>query len=367
VTAGARRTALAALVALALWPARAGAAATLDDRFTALGEEFIAHWLEHAPQVATRLGVHDYDDRLIPVTEGSLAEETAWMKAFRTRLAEVPRARLSFDRALERDVLAARIERELLNLEVVRPFERNPSAYLDLIAGSVQSLLQRDIASPCERTRLAARRLARVPEVLRAAKINLKNPPRIYTEIAISQYAGALRFYREVVPALTRGCRDPRTQAELAEADSGAVRAVEDFVVYLREGLLPASHGDFALGKEVYQRKLASDEMETTPVDTLLARAWQALGEHRTRIDALAERIAPGLGAAAAIDSLARETPAADSLVPFVAAQLDRIREFLRARDLITLPERENLRVRETPVYSRSLSFASMDSPGVWE
>jgi uncharacterized protein (DUF885 family) len=39
----------------------------------------------------------------------------------------------------------------------------------------------------------------------------------------------------------------------------------------------------------------------------------------------------------------------------------------LREHRLITLPERENLIVRETPAFQRSLSFASMSSPGVWE
>jgi uncharacterized protein (DUF885 family) len=355
-----------AILAALLLPA-AAAAAPLDARFTALGEEFLDRWLRRSPHAATRLGVHDYDELLFPITQASVAEDVEWLKGFRVRLEQVPRAELSPDRALERDLLASRIERDLLELEVVRSFERDPNTYLGLIAGSVQALLQRDFASPCVRTRAAARRLAKVPEVLRAARINLKNPPRVFTEVAIGQYAGALRFYREVVPALTRGCKDPRTQAELAEADSAAVRAVEQFVTFLRDDLLPVSNGDFAIGKEVYQRKLATDEMETTPVDTLLAQAWASLDEHRRTMEALAERIAPGGGIAAALDSIERDVPSEAGLVPYVASQLDTIRDFLRERGLITLPERENLMVRETPVFQRSLSFASMDSPGVWE
>ncbi|HYM80184.1 MAG TPA: DUF885 domain-containing protein [Candidatus Limnocylindria bacterium] len=338
-----------------------------DARFSAMAEEYLARWLARAPHVATRLGVHDGDALLYPVTEATVAEDVVWLKRFRSRLEAVPRARLSFDNALDRDVLAARIERELLNLEVIRPFERNPNFYLDLIAGSVQSLLQRNFASPCERIRSASRRLARVPEVLRAAKLNLRNPPKIYTEVAITQYQGALRFYREVVPALARGCKDSQAQAGLAEADSSAVKAVESFLAFLREDLLPASTGSYALGREVYQRKLAADEMETTPVDTLLAMAWAALEEHRVRMEALASQIAPGQGVAAALDSLEQERPEASQLVPFIAAQLDTIRDFLRQADVITMPAKENLKVRETPLFQRSLSFASMDSPGVWE
>ena len=72
-------------------------------------------------------------------------------------------------------------------------------------------------------------------------------------------------------------CKEPRLQADLAEADTLAVRAVESFIMFLREDLLPRSTGAYALGRETYQRKLAYDELELTPVDTLLAEGRRAL------------------------------------------------------------------------------------------
>jgi uncharacterized protein (DUF885 family) len=358
---------LSTLVLLIGLAPAAGADAATDTRFRKLGDAYIEGWLARHPNTATRLGVHKGDDQLPAVTQASIAEEIAWFHRLRDERNAIPRARLSFQRALEYDLLGARIERELLDLEVIRPWERNPNAYLDLVAASVQSLLQRDFAPPCSRVRSATRRLAQVPEVLRAARINLKNPPRIATEVAIGQFQGALRLYREVVPALSERCSDAKVQADLAEADSSAIRAVESFIAYLKDDLLPASNGEYALGREVYQRKLAADEMETTPVDSLLARANASLEETRARMVVVAEKIAPGLGVRAALDSLTADRPDADMLVPFVSAQLDKIRGFLRAKDLLTLPEKEHLIVRETPVYRRSTSFASMESPGVWE
>lgn len=355
---------LAALAAIVAGPAFAQKG---DSRFGRLGDEYLAHWLERQPQVATRLGIHDRDDRLVPVTQVSLQQEAAWLHDFRTRLQAVPRAELSFDRSLEYDVLASRVDRGLLEVEVLRPYETNPNAYLDLIAGSVQSLLQRDFAPLCVRVRAAARRLAQVPEVLRAARINLKNPPRIATETAIGQYRGVLRLYRDELPAIAAGCKEPSIQADVAEAAGAASQAVEEFVHFLEDDLLPRSTGDFALGKEVYQRKLLVDEMETTPVDTLLARGLLALDVTTRRMEVVSERIAPGEGVRAALDRLALEVPDSKQLVPYVASQLDTIRAFVRARRLLTPPEHENLIVRETPAYQRSLSFASMNSPGVWE
>jgi len=345
----------------------AAAAGRSDAAFVRLGEEFIDHVLRTRPQLATRLGVHLWDDQLRPVTQASIAEDAEWFHRFRARLTAIPRAALSFDRALEYDLLGARVDRELLDLEVIRPFAHNPNAYLDLVAGSIQSLLERGFAPSCRRMSAVVGRLRQVPEVLRAAQINLRNPPRIATEVAIGQFEGALRLYREAVPAAAARCRDPRVQADLAEADTLAVRAVTSFIAFLHDDLLPHSNGAFALGRDTYQRKLLADELETTPVDSLLAQGKSALEATRARMEQVADKIAPGKGVRAALDSLEADRPDAARLVPYVAAELDSIRAFLRRRNLVTMPEREDLRVRETPVFRRSLSFASMDAPGIWE
>jgi uncharacterized protein (DUF885 family) len=361
------RAAVALVVLGVLSLAAIANAESQDDRFARLSGEFLDHWLASRPQAATRLGLHTHDDRLVPVTQASLIEEAAWLREFRTRLNGVPRAGLTFEHQLDRDVLASRIESQLLDLEVIRPFENNPNSYLDLVAGSIQSLLQRNFAPLCARLKLTTRRLEQVPEVLRAASLNIKNPPRIATETAISQFEGVLRLYREQIPAIASHCKDPRAQADLAEADSLAVKAIEKFLTYLRNDVMPRSNGSYALGKETYQKKLLYDEMEETPVDTLLARGNAALAETRARMEAVAEKIVPGQGVRAALTEIERDHPSEQTLVPYVAAELDSIRAFLRAHDLITLPLRENLIVRETPVFRRSTSFASMESPGVWE
>src|SRR6185503_20159653 len=88
-----------------------------DDQVAHLTDEFIEHWLNRRPHVATRLGLHDYDPLLVPVTEASLDDERDWMRDFRERLGELQRDDLSFERALDYDLLAARADRELLDLE----------------------------------------------------------------------------------------------------------------------------------------------------------------------------------------------------------------------------------------------------------
>jgi hypothetical protein len=367
-----RVLAAAALPLLLTALARPAAALTSDDRLRALGDEFVARWLERAPHEATRLGVHTADGVLLPVSRTTLADDAVWLRGFRIRLASIPIAELSSERAVDRDLLAARVERQRLDLEVIRPFERDPGAYLPLVAGSIESVLERPVASPCHRLQLAARRLSRVPEVLRAARINLQNPPRELTEIAIDLYAGLLRFYREAVPMLATGCRDAQLQADLAQADTTAVRAVEDFLLYLREDLLPASRGALAIGPEGCRRLLSTELLEEAvgeragdaaePIDSLLARARRVVEERRAALEA----VAPG-DVRAALDSLAAERPEAGALVSYMERRLGSVREFLQQHEIVTMPGRETLGVREARAFRAPLSLTGLDAAGAWE
>jgi len=247
--ASARRLGTATLAALLLaampgsvGPAEARATPA-DARVTRLADEYRDGLLADRPDLASRLGDHRGDDRLEPVTQAALARGAARLRSLAARLDSIPRASLTPAAALEHDALAARIAAARHELEVARRWERDPAAYLDLAGDAIAALMRRSAGPTCARTRAMARRLARVPDVLRAARINLREPPRALIEAALPGYERLLRFYRGGLAGFGERCREPRTQADLAQADSTAVRAVEDFVDYLRVDLLPRATG----------------------------------------------------------------------------------------------------------------------------
>jgi hypothetical protein len=69
----------------------------------------------------------------------------------------------------------------------------------------------------------------------------------------------------------------------------------------------------------------------------------------------------------AILAEMAQLGPAEDSLLTVTRAGLDKIRGFIAEKRICTPPRNQNLIVAETPVFNRSGSFASMDSPGVYE
>ncbi|HKQ57589.1 MAG TPA: DUF885 family protein, partial [Candidatus Eisenbacteria bacterium] len=256
----------------------AGAPAGAGDQIRKLGDEYLARRLEGSPDAATRLGVHDTDHLLLPARPVPATEAAAWTLAFLARLDAVPRQGLSPEREAERALLAAVAGRDLVGIEVLRPRERDPGWWARLVSDAIDAVLDRQGVSSCGRVRLAVRRLERVPDALRAARIELRDPPRVLTEEAIVRFEAVLRFYRETVPALAAGCRSALMQADLAQADTAAVRAVEGFIAYLREDLLPVSNGALAIGPEGCRRLLESELLvEVAPIETLLVAEGRAL------------------------------------------------------------------------------------------
>ena len=86
----------------------------------------------------------------------------------------------------------------------MRGWERNPNTYLSLASSSVYSLINRDFAPLEQRMRSAVARMARLPEVFAAGKATLKNPPRLWTEIALQQAAGTRSLFTRPCPRPSR-------------------------------------------------------------------------------------------------------------------------------------------------------------------
>ena len=88
----------------------------------------------------------------------------------------------------------------LLTLETIKPWEKNPDYYSTGISGSAFSLMERKFAPPEDRLRSLIARERQMPAALSAARQNLHDCPKIYTEIAIEQLPGDIDFFRKMCP-----------------------------------------------------------------------------------------------------------------------------------------------------------------------
>jgi uncharacterized protein DUF885 len=309
-----------ATVALAL--ALPACVAASGRAFDPLIEEYVARRAARAPGQAAA-------GEPAPMSEASLLADIAWTRGLAARLvatAGEPSPRADVDR----DLLAARIARDLLALEVVQRWARDPAAYRALVELPVRSALTDSSGTPCRRLRRAASHLAAVPEGLRAAQVLLKAPPRALIEAALPGWQTVLHRWQTAVEAPVTDCHDAQQQADLAEADSAAVHALEQFLEGL-DALRQAPEAGVALGAEAIGRALAC-EAESAGVDSLIARALAELERDRPRLERLAARL-PGGNVAAALEALRLAGSGAPRITGAVAPLL----VFARDHDLLTV------------------------------
>jgi len=344
----------------ALSPAQQALRRFVDAHFA---EQFRRH-----PLAATSRGLHTYDDQVAGFTA---QEQQDYLAHLKTQLASLPkeveRAALPPLDQADYDILQSNLKARILDLEEVRNWERNPNVYLSFASGSVFQLVNRDFAPLEQRMRSAVARMSRLPEVFAEGKKTLKNPPRLWTELALQQAAGTRALFSSTLPQAFAPVKDAALQEAFTKEQARVLASLEDYVRFLREDLLPRSTGDFAIGEDIYRRKLEYEEGVTEDIGSLLAWGQAELKRTQDEFREVARRIDASKAPMEVYRSLGAEHPTPAELVPTTQATLEKIRQFLVDRDIITIPSEVRAQVAETPSFNRALSFASMSTPGPFE
>jgi len=88
--------------------------------FSSFVDDYFASRFAYAPTRATRVGFHAYDDKLEDLSRDRIESQVADLKTFQARLSAIDRSRLSFDDAIDAQLIDNGIRAALLELTVVR-------------------------------------------------------------------------------------------------------------------------------------------------------------------------------------------------------------------------------------------------------
>jgi len=335
----------------------------------ATDEYFDQVYFPNGPSNATMTGYHQYDGQLEDYSRKSIDAQIAALRVFEKRIEAIQPndAAADFVPRSDREIVLGDIRSQLLTLETIRPWEKNPDGYSSVCANGAFVLMERKFASPDERLRSLVSREKQMPAVLAHARENLKDPPRIFTEIAIEQLPGIVSFFEKDVPLAFADAKDPVVKAEFAETNAKVIAELKSYLDWLKTDLLARSNGDYRIGADAFQRKLAYDEMVDTPLDKLLEIGWADLRKNQAHFDEVAKELEPNKEPSAVLDELGENHPAPDHLLDAFRATFDGLVTFIRAHHIVTVPSDVRPILEETPPFMRATTFASMDTPGPFE
>jgi uncharacterized protein (DUF885 family) len=335
--------------------------------FDKLVDHYFDEYYRYHPSQATSDGFHQYDAEFEDCSLAANAAEIRSLERLLTEFEHFPAGSLSPETAADRELVIHKIQSRLLDLEKIRLWEKNPDEYSSALASSVFGIMSRSFAPPEVRLKSVNTRERLMPNALVQARRNLRNPPRVFTEVALEQLPGIIGFFKSDVPAAFQKVTDRNLLEEFHTSNQAVIDALNEYQQFLKDNLLPRSNGDFRIGAENYKAKLSYDEMVETPLDRLLEIGYQNLRQNQQAFRETAAKIDAARTPQQILEELQRDHPPASALLQTFRDVLDGLRQYIAAHRIVTIPPAGPPLVEETPPFERALTTASMDSPGPYE
>jgi uncharacterized protein (DUF885 family) len=328
-------------------------------------DDYLAYLYEVCPSQASVDGVHLHDDLLEDLSRSAIDAHTHALAGFSRRLYQIGSAHLSPTEQVDHPIVAANIEARMFDLEAVRPLEKNPQVYAEVLGKSLAGQALFAYAPEPERARRVVSKLRQVPRLVQAARDNLKECPGIFVKIGLETWRGTLKFIEADLPRAFSALDDLHILGDLADTSTEAATAIRSFIDYLEVDLAPRAKASFRLGREKFEQKLKLEEGFALSADRLLTIALRELGEVQEEFRTVAGRLDGG-DPIEAWRKAKQQHPEPGRLVPAAQEQIKELVEFLQRQAIVSVPESEPIVVAPTPEFYR-WAFASMWTPGPFE
>jgi uncharacterized protein (DUF885 family) len=332
-----------------------------------LVDTFFEQYFKFYPTLGTQAGFHQYDTQLEDYSHRSINEQSAWENELLQRLANFDAKALPLEQRQDYDLVVNWLKGALLNLQNLRDWEKNPDSYSSGIAYSAFLIITRKFAPPEARLHSLVEREKQMPILLEEARRNLKDPPKVFTDVAIEQLPGIVSFFQHDVPNAFEGVKDRKLLAEFHNVNAAVIAALEKYENFLQKDLLPMSKGDFRIGADNYQKKLAYDEMVDIPLGRLIAIGYADLHRNQEWFKRVAAQIDPKKTPQQILKELEEDHPTTSNLLASFREVVQGLRDYVEQHHIVTFPSPVLPIVEETPPFMRALTSASMFTPGPYE
>ena len=361
-------------------PAAQPSTAQADAKFADLSKRWLDGWLEQQPVSATQTGNHAFDDRIEDLSAAGRQKFVDFSKKMLAELDALEVSTLSRDNQVDAAILRNQIRYDIWSMETLQSWAWDPQVYNSLAGGALYTLMARDFAPMPQRLKSATARMEKIPALFQQMRENIDpaRVPSIHAETVAKQNAGIMSIVDSMIApeakALT-GADKTRLDAAIASLR----KAVAEHQEWLDKTLVPNAKGDFRIGQQLYDEKLAFALNSPMTRQEIRQRAEAAIKQTRGEMYDIARKVvagsykgdmpdAPGDEVQqkvieAALEKAYAERPARDKVVELATAATADATKFAREKDLVTVPDTP-VKIILMPEFQRGVAVAYCDSPG---
>lgn len=364
--------------------ARSAPANPAEAAFAQLSARYIQGIAKLSPTYATTLGDHRYDDQLPDVSAKGRAAGLAFDRDMLASLAKIDRKKLSPDSQVDAALLENAVRYDIWQTNTLQSWAWDTSGYNDIAGGSLYGLAARDFAPWAQRLKAATARMEKIPALLAETRRQIvpARVPEIYAQTLQKQNSGSV----DIAVDMLAPHKSELSAADAARFDAalaGLRTAVAEHQKWIDTVLIPAAHASGRLGATLYDQKMRFALQSDLTRGEIKARATQAVTDIRAEMYRLARQAlsgkpgAPDLpdsptadqqqrGIEAALALSYAQRPDRTQLMQRVTASLAQITDYVRAKDLVTMPDAP-VRIITMPKFQQGFSVAYDDAPGALE
>ena len=352
-----------------------------DAKFADLSKRWLDGWLALSPVGATQVGDHRFDDQIDQLDAPGRQRIVDFSKAMLGELDAIDVASLSRENQVDAAILRNQLQGDIWNIETYQSWAWDPQVYSGLAGGAIYNLMARDFAPMPQRLKSATARMEKIPALFAQIRANLDpaRVPLIHAQTVAKQNNGVI----ELVDQFITPNADQLQGADRARLDAAVAnlrKAVAEQQTWLDKTLVPNAKGDFRIGQKLYDQKLQFALMSSLSRAEIKQRAEAEMTRVRGEMYDIARRVlkdhpnAPATpdkpsdeqrqkAIEAALDLAYADRPARDQVVPAAKAALAKATDFVRAHDLVSVPN-DPVKVILMPEFQQGVAVAYCDSPG---
>lgn len=331
-------------------------------QFDDLCTQYYHSWFRYHPEDAVDVGVNDYADQLKSYEHDDIGALIALNQMMQSALDELNLSELDETRQLDYRIIKGAISIELHDLEENDWRYRNPLEYVP-----VNAIYQLLIHPGKNIHQSIKHRLEIIPAYLRGAKVMLSR----YPERVVPEWASTARdiaasgsgFIRDLAhhPMINAKFASPARLQPLFDA---AALALNDFASYLETEVIPSAQGKFASGHYRFNRLLNEKHFLASDAQKILRYGERLAADTEKQLLKQSRQICGEENISKALAKVRAEHPDATQLLDTYRKKMQASHEWLLKADIVTVPDKQSLKVQPTPVFMREIiPFAAYEPP----
>jgi uncharacterized protein (DUF885 family) len=292
-----------------------------------------------------------------------------WRERFQR---ETPVGALNPEDAADWQLIDDQIGLNLLEFDKIQNYRHNPTVAVELIGNALFLPLTQNYAPADVRLGHVLSRIRQIPRLVDQVKEYLSDVDPIFTQTAIGENDGNIDLIQNTVAQQIPA--NSKLKEEYDQVAPPAIAALKQFSEWLKSRFSQQPAGrSWRLGKELYDQKFRLVMETAVTPEQLLADAEQGLQSVRAEMLQLAlpmhRQMYPEHGDHSELASHDRENliirevlhkisddhAQRDQLMSVIEGDLEGIKQFIRDKKIVSLGERDNLKVIPTPMFMRGI------------